>query len=198
MSRKKNSDLEESQDSLNIDLEESQKTKQADSEPSSESQDQDSQEKIQALEEKLATAQEAVLRTRADMENMRRRAQKDLENAHKYSLEKFARELLGVVDSLEKGLEASSGQEKVAKAIHEGIELTYKLLLSTLEKFSICVIDPLDKPFDPAQHEALAMQYSDKPVNTVIQVVQKGFTQHDRVLRHAKVIVSKGMGEFDE
>jgi molecular chaperone GrpE len=153
-------------------------------------------EAVQALEEANKKASEnwdLFLRTRADADNMRRRALMDVENAHKYGIEKFARELLPVVDSLEHGLTALSTVEtKEEVGLKEGIQLTYKLLLDALEKFGVKQINPLNEDFNPKLHEALTAQPKDDvPPNRVLLVVQKGFLMHDRLLRPARVIVSK-------
>lgn len=148
---------------------------------------------LQKMQAALAEANDKLLRSGADAQNMRRRLLQDIENAHKYSIEKLARELVSVVDSLEKGLEATvdSAQGQVA-SMRQGMELTYKMLLSTLEKFHIHQVDPIGAVFDPKQHEALTTQEStDVEPNTVLTVVQKGFVIHDRVLRPARVIVAK-------
>lgn len=155
---------------------------------------------VEQLQKDLAAAQAAVvaakdqmLRTEAEAQNMRRRAKLDIENAHKYSVEKMARELVHVVDSLEKGLEAATNLEDPQVAsMQKGMELTHQLLLTTLEKFHINQVNPIGAGFDPKQHEALTTQESgDVEPNTVLTVVQKGFVIHDRVLRPARVIVSK-------
>jgi len=144
---------------------------------------------LEEARRKAAENWDLFLRTRADADNIRRRATIDVENAHKYGVERFARELLAVVDSLDHGL-ASVGAD--ANALKEGMELTYKLLLDILTKFGILVINPVNEPFDPIRHEALTAQIkNDVEPNTVLTVVQKGFTLQDRVLRPARVIVSK-------
>ena len=130
------------------------------------------------------------LRARADVDNVRRRAVTDVENAHKYGIEKFAREMLSVVDSLDHALAAASKGDD--KGLSEGIILTHKLLLDTLDKFGIQQVDPIGQSFDPMRHEALSAQVnSDVEPNKILLVVQKGFTLHDRLLRPARVIVSK-------
>lgn len=151
---------------------------------------------LQALEEarrKAAENWDLFLRARADADNIQRRARLDIENAHKYGVEKFAREILSVVDSLDHGLAAADSSEtQSAKSLREGMELTFKMLLSTLEKFGIHQINPVGEVFDPARHEALSTQASrDIEPNKVLIVVQKGFTLHDRLLRPARVIVSR-------
>jgi molecular chaperone GrpE len=148
----------------------------------------------EALEEarkKVTENWELFLRARADGDNLRRRAVMDVESAHKYGIEKFAREMLAVVDSLDHGLSLASKSEG-DKALREGIELTHKLLIDILDKFGIKKLDPVGESFDPMRHEALSAQPNNEvEANKVLMVVQKGFTLHDRLLRPARVIVSK-------
>lgn len=134
-----------------------------------------------------------LLRVQAEMENLRRRAERDVESAHKYALEKFAAALLPVKDSLEMGLNAaSSGEGEVLTRLKEGTELTLKVLTSALEKFGIKEVDPVGQPFNPEWHQAMTMQPSaDHPANTVLVVMQKGYTLNERLLRPAMVVVSK-------
>ncbi len=130
-----------------------------------------------------------MLRMQAEMENLRKRSERDLSNAHKYAIEKFASELLQVKDSLELGLNA--GDVDAAK-LQEGTELTLKMLTSVLQKFAIDEIDPIGEVFDPNLHQAMTTQEStEHQPNTVINVMQKGYTIHDRLLRPAMVIVAK-------
>ena len=146
----------------------------------------------QQLEEALKKAEEnyeLYMRSQAELENTKRRADKNVENAHKFALEKFSLELLSVKDSLELGLNAEDAD---ASKLKEGTELTLKMLTQVLEKFSIYAIDPLGETFDPNLHQAMSMQESAelKP-NTVMAVMQKGYTLNDRLLRPAMVMVSK-------
>ena len=153
----------------------------------------DMTQELEEARRKAAENWDLFLRTRADAENGRRRAVIDIENAHKYGIEKFARELLGVVDSLDHGLASHPEEEK---GLREGMELTYKLLINTLEKFGIHLLNPLGESFDPMRHEALSTQVNnDVEPNKILIVVQKGFTLHDRLLRPARVIVSKAEAE---
>jgi molecular chaperone GrpE len=149
----------------------------------------------QLLQQAEAKAQENwdhFLRARADADNLRRRSERDLENAHKYALERFAAELLGVKDSLEMGLAAASEPGADLAKLVEGTELTLKMLSNAFSKFGIREIDPKGERFDPSQHEAMAMQPSrDAAPNTVMQVVQKGYLLNDRLLRPAMVIVAR-------
>ena len=132
------------------------------------------------------------LRLQADMENLRKRNERDLANAHKFALEKFANALLPVKDSLEMGLLAAVENADVAKLV-EGSELTLKMFTSAMEKFNINEISPLNERFNPEYHEAMSMQERDDVApNTVVTVVQKGYTLNDRLIRPAMVIVSRG------
>ncbi len=156
------------------------------------------EELLKKLEEANARAEEhldRLLRTQAELENQRKRAERDIENAHKYALEKFVNELLAVKDSLELGIQAARGESVDAEKILEGTELTDKMLTQVLQKFGVEEINPLGEKFDPERHQAMSMQPSDEfPANTVMQVVQKGYTLNGRLIRPAMVIVSQGKG----
>jgi molecular chaperone GrpE len=133
------------------------------------------------------------LRAVAELENYRKRVARDLENAHKFGLEKFAADLLEVRDSLELGLEA--GEKADVRSLLAGKEATLRLLNKAFEKQGITEINPVGAPFDPQLHEAMAMQESaTAEPNTVLQVVQKGYQLNGRLLRPARVIVSKAPG----
>ena len=148
-------------------------------------------EQLDAANMKADQNWDAVLRTRAEMENLRKRQTRELENAHKFALDKIAMELLPVRDTLEMGVAAATEEADVAK-IAEGTELTLKMLTQALEKFNIAEVDPVGEKFDPDLHQAISMQEnSDKPVNTVLSVMQKGYTLNDRLLRPAMVIIAK-------
>jgi molecular chaperone GrpE len=152
-----------------------------------------------ALEDKLTDAEikahenwDKAVRAVAELENVRRRSQRDVENAHRYGIEKFASELLPVVDSLEQALQEKSDKNSSPENILHGIELTLKLLIDVLKKFSVEQLDPLGEAFDPNFHEAMSAQVnSEVKPNTVVTVFQKGYKLHDRVLRPARVVVSK-------
>lgn len=134
-------------------------------------------------------------RAQAELQNVRRRAEKDVENAHKYSLENMAKELLPVLDNLERGLEAvpaESSEDAVVKSLKEGIELTLSLFIKALARVKIEQVDPGGEPFNPQFHQAITMveEASVEP-NSVVDVMQKGYTLHGRLLRPAMVVVSK-------
>ena len=151
------------------------------------------QAQIEQLQQQLADAKDQTLRAAAEAQNVRRRAEKDVENAHKYALEKFAAALLPVADNLERTLDVADRSNEAVKPLLEGVELTHKTLLDALKKFQIEQIDPLGAPFDPQFHEAVSMV--DNPAaepNSVLHVMQKGFTLSGRLLRAAIVMVAKG------
>ena len=156
---------------------------------------------VEQLKEKLSEAnlfaeraEDDLLRVKAEMQNLRRRTEQDVEKAHKYGIEKFSTELLGVIDNLERALLAAKEHEdESSKAIHDGVSLTLKSFNDCFAKFSIEAVDPIGEPFDPQLHQAIATQESpDSEPNSVIEVVQKGYTLNGRVIRPAMVMVSKG------
>ena len=150
---------------------------------------------VAQLEEDLAAARDAALRSQADAQNIKRRAELDIEKARKFGLEQFARELLPVVDNLERALEATAGQDEAVKPIAEGVELTLKSFLDALRKFNLEAVDPVGEPFDPNLHQAMSMvENAAVEPNSVIAVMQKGYTLNGRLLRPAMVMVSKAAG----
>ena len=143
------------------------------------------------IEAELAKVKDQLLRTIAESENIRRRASRDVENAHKFAIEKLLNDLFPVLDSLEKAVETAN-QTEGAGAIAEGVELSLKMFLATLEKSGVVQIDPLGEPFDPQHHEAMAMVPNpDAEPNSVMDVMQKGYVLNERLVRAAKVIVTK-------
>ncbi len=154
---------------------------------------------LEAAEAKAAENWDKYVRASAELENLRRRAARDVENAHRYGAEKLASGMLEIKDSLERGLEAVSETADL-ETLREGKAATLKLLEQTLEKFGVTEIDPEGEPFDPELHEAMSMQESTElEPGSVMMVVQKGYRLHDRLLRPARVIVSRepgaGVGE---
>ncbi len=147
------------------------------------------EELLRAAERQAAEHHDAWLRAKAETENMRRRAAEDVDKARKFAVENFASELLAVKDSLEAALAAESPSVENLK---DGVELTLKQLVAAFGKFSLVDIDPLGDKFDPHLHQAIQMVDSDQPANTVVTVLQKGYRLHDRTLRPALVMVSKG------
>lgn len=153
-------------------------------------------ERIAELEAELAQSQtgvrDAQLRAQAEIENIRRRAEMDVEKAHKFALEKFANELLPVIDSLERALEVANKEDPQLASMIEGIELTLKGLLGAVRKFGVEVIGETGVPFNPEVHQAMSMMESEEfEPNHVMLVMQRGYTLNGRLLRPAMVAVSK-------
>ncbi|EOS94112.1 nucleotide exchange factor GrpE [Erwinia tracheiphila] len=153
-------------------------------------------ERITELEAELALAQggvrEAQLRAQAEIENIRRRTEQDVEKAHKFALEKFANELLPVIDSLERALEVVDKENPELTAMVEGIDLTLKSLLGAVGKFGVEVVGDINVPFNPEIHQAMSMMESeDVAPNHVLLVMQRGYILNGRLLRPAMVAVSK-------
>ncbi len=148
--------------------------------------------RVQALEEQLAEARDQSLRAVAELQNVRRRAEQDVEKAHKFALEKFAADLLLVVDSLERGLELSDPADEALRPMREGMELTLKVLLDTLKRYQVEQLDPHGEPFNPEHHQAMAMEPNGSvEPNSVLKVFQKGYLLNGRLLRPAMVVVSR-------
>jgi molecular chaperone GrpE len=159
----------------------------------------DSPEKnADSLESQLEYAQakatenwDHYMRAKAEMDNLRRRNIKDVENAHKFGIEKFVTEILPVLDGIGMGL---SVEDASAESLREGMELTMTMLEKMMEKLGIEEIDPLNEPFDAAKHQAMSMQpNADVKPNTVIAVMQKGYSLNERLIRPAMVMVSKAV-----
>lgn len=133
-----------------------------------------------------------VVRLQAEMDNLRKRSERDLANAHKFALDGFTNELLPVRDSLEMGLAAFDVEGAETGTLKEGVELTLQMLTTAMDKAAIKEVNPQDERFDPDFHQAMSMQERDDvEPNTVVTVVQKGYTLNGRLIRPAMVIVSK-------
>lgn len=150
------------------------------------------EKKLAAAEEKIAEQKDSVIRAAAEVQNIRSRTAKDVEMAHKFALDKFAAELLPVIDNMELALSHADHENEDLKPMIEGVELTLKAMINSVEKFGVVAIDPKDAPFDPERHQAMSMQeIPGVPANTVIAVMQKGYELNGRVIRPAMVMVSK-------
>lgn len=158
------------------------------------------QETIESLKARLTIAEgkvrEEMLRAQAEIQNIQRRAERDVVNAHKYGQEKLVKELLAVVDTLERGIQTLDEQAgeitPAIKTVRDGSALTLKMFLDVLAKFQVKQIDPHGEPFNPQFHEAISMVPNpDVEANSVIAVVQKGYTLSERLVRPAMVVVAK-------
>ena len=148
--------------------------------------------KLALAEQKVKDQQDSVIRAKAEMENVRRRATQDVEKAHKFALDKFAEGLLPVIDSMELAISHADKEDEALQPMIEGVELTLKSMLSTIEKFGLTPIDPTDQPFDPEKHQSMSMQAVEGvAANQVIAVMQKGYELNGRLIRPAMVMVSK-------
>ena len=153
---------------------------------------------IEALEAKLAEAEakaeenwDQLVRTKAEMENIRRRTERDLANAHKFALEKFAQELLPVIDSMEMGVAAAQDESADVSKLREGMEMTLKMFETAVEKFGIKGVHPHGEAFNPEHHQAMTMiDSTEHEPNTIIDVMQKGYLLNERLVRPAMVVVS--------
>lgn len=152
-------------------------------------------EVMPSLEESLKQAElkaqehyDAWMYAKAEGENIRRRAQEDVSKAQKFAVERFSNEMLAVMDSLQAGL---SVQNTTVENFKSGMELTLKQLTSVFEKFNITEINPVGEKFDAHKHQAIGMVESEQHANTVVSVMQKGYSLNDRVLRPAMVMVAK-------
>ncbi|MGL5812378.1 nucleotide exchange factor GrpE [Aeromonas sp.] len=147
---------------------------------------------LEAAQQAAADERERAVRAVAEMENLRRRAAQDVEKAHKFALEKFAGELLPVLDNLERAIELADKENEALKPMIEGVELTLKSMQGGVAKFGLVALDPQNQPFDPNAHQAMSMiENAELAPNTVIAVMQKGYELNGRVIRPAMVMVSK-------
>lgn len=148
-------------------------------------------QQLETLKQKADKNWDLAVRAKAELDNVRKRAETDVSNAHKYALDKFIPELFPLLDGLEQGL-LTIPKDESFNSVRDGLNLSIKMFCDMLVKFGVEVVDPINSPFDPAHHEAIAMQPNPEVKNgTVLMVVQKGFVLHKRVLRPARVIVAK-------
>jgi len=149
----------------------------------------DIEQRLKQAEQAAQDNHDAFLRAKAESDNFRKRSQTEIANAHKFAVENFATELLAVKDSLEAALASDNA---TPESIRAGVELTLRQLKSVFEKFNVKEIDPLGQKFDPHFHQAISTVEGGAEPNSVVQVLQKGYLLHDRVIRPALVIVTKG------
>lgn len=149
----------------------------------------------EAVNAALAEQRDTVLRAQAEVQNMRRRCEADVEKAHKFALERFGADLLSVVDNLERALAAvPEAPSEQVQSLSEGVELTLKGFLEVLNKYHLKPISPHGEPFDPQLHQAVAtIPNADVEPNTVLEVMQKGYSLNGRVIRPAMVVVAKNV-----
>jgi|SaaInl8_120m_RNA_FD_contig_101_26287_length_3150_multi_3_in_0_out_0_3 molecular chaperone GrpE len=153
-------------------------------------------EQLLVATEKSAENWDKFLRLKSDMENLKRRTEREVSNAHKFGLEKFISNLLPVMDSMEMGILAAQEDSAEVDSLREGVELTLKMVMDVVNKSGVEIVDPQGEKFDPQKHEAMGMQeVADVDPNTVTLVIQKGYSLNERLLRPARVMVSKAPAE---
>ncbi|OEF49370.1 nucleotide exchange factor GrpE [Enterovibrio norvegicus] len=147
---------------------------------------------LEASEATVKEQQDSVLRARADVENIRRRTEQEIDKARKFALERFANELLPVIDNMERALEMADKENETLKPMLEGVELTLKTMKDSVAKFGLVELNPEGEAFNPEFHQAMSIQESvEHAPNTVMLVMQKGYALNGRVVRPAMVMVSK-------
>lgn len=149
--------------------------------------------KVQSAEDAAAQAHERLLRATAEYENYKKRGQRETEEFRKFANESLIKELLPVIDNLERAVESSGADKTANKGIVEGVEMTLREIYKVLERFHLKALESEGRPFDPNFHQAVLQQETqDHPENTVLKEMQKGYILHDRLIRPAMVVVSKG------
>jgi len=152
--------------------------------------------RLEAAEKEAGENYDRFLRISAEFENYKKRKDREATDFRKYANETLVKELLPVVDNLERALETSADHEDAVNCILEGVDMTLKEILKVLEKFAVKAVDAVGNPFDPTYHQAVMQEASeDHPDNTVIKELQKGYTIHDRLLRPSMVVVAKAASE---
>lgn len=150
------------------------------------------QQQLEVAQKTIKDYWDQIMRLRADIENNRKRAERDVENAHKYALKNFIEKLLPIIDSMEMGQIAANADNATLESMREGSALTMDMFIQVLQKCGLEEIDPMGEKFDPERHQAISMiEAKDSETNTVIEVMQKGFSLNDRLVRPAMVIVAK-------
>ena len=185
--QEKNEELEQDLQSQKVDVEEQKNT---------EDPLEDAIARVQELEAQLAETakkeQDLLLRTRAEIDNIRRRTEQDVEKAHKFALEKFAKDILNTIDNLERALATPANiEDESIKALFDGVELTLKELLATVARFGVEPVGVVGEIFNPDLHQAISMQPTDGfESNQITTVLQKGYLLNGRVIRPAMVMVA--------
>ena len=152
----------------------------------------DTDAELAGMREQLLATEDRMLRVQAEAQNMIRRAERDVENARKFALERFTGALLPVIDNLERALAAMHGADEATRSLFDGVELTHRSFLDVLQKFDVAVVDPVGQPFNPELHEAMSMIESPGAApNSVVAVMQKGYTLNGRLVRAAMVVVAR-------
>ena len=152
----------------------------------------DAEAEIVALREQLAAAEDRALRVQAEAQNMIRRAERDVENARKFALERFVGALLPVIDNLERAQAAMGEPTEATRALLEGVQLTHRSFIDVMQKFDVAAVDPVGQSFNPDLHQAMSMvEAPGAAPNSVVAVMQKGYTLNGRLVRPAMVVVAR-------
>jgi molecular chaperone GrpE len=152
----------------------------------------DAEAQIEALREQLAAAEDRALRVQAEAQNMIRRAERDVENARKFALERFVGALLPVIDNLERAQAAMGEPTEATRPVLEGVQLTHRSFLDVMQKFEVAAVDPTGETFNPELHQAMSVvEAPDAAPNSVVAVMQKGYTLNGRLVRPAMVVVAR-------
>jgi molecular chaperone GrpE len=160
--------------------------------PAEEAPELELEERLQLAEKEAKETYDRFLRLSAEFENFKKRTTREMNDFRKYANESLIRELLSVVDNLERALQTTSSGTQTDTGVIEGVEMTHREILKIFEKFNVQPIDALDQTFDPKFHQAVMQEsVEDKPENTVIQELQRGYLMHDRLIRPSMVVVSK-------
>jgi molecular chaperone GrpE len=152
---------------------------------------QEMETRLESVEQEAKEAHDRFLRVSAEFENYKKRSAREMDEFRKFANESLIREMLTVVDNLERALNSSNNDDQANSHIAEGVDMTLKEILKVFEKFNVKPIEALGKPFDPNFHQAaMREETNERPENTVLNELEKGYMIHDRLLRPAMVVVS--------
>jgi len=164
----------------------------SESESKTDTSEEDTEQQLLKAQATIKDYWDQIMRLKAEIENNIKRSSRDIENAHKFALRNFAESLLPILDSMERGQQAAEGEKANLSSIVEGSQLTMTMFVQALEKHGLKQIDPVGESFDPDQHQAISIvEDENAESNTVISVMQKGFSLNDRLVRPAMVVVAK-------
>jgi molecular chaperone GrpE len=149
------------------------------------------QSELETAKQEAKEAYDRFLRVSAEFENYKKRSTREMDDFRKYSNQSLIKEMLAVVDNLERALNSSNGNSSIDKCMADGVNLTLKEILKVFEKFNVKPIESIGQPFDPTFHQAMMQEETDEhPENTIITELQKGYMIHDRLLRPSMVVVA--------
>ena len=168
------------------------KTEAAGSETEEQPQPEDTEAELKAAQEQYQETYDRLLRLSAEFDNYKKRTSREMRDVVRYANEKILKELLLVVDNLERAIDSANQDNASGDSLVQGVDLTLNEVLKILKRYDVQAVKAIGEPFDPAFHQAMMQQEADDtPANTVIQEMQKGYVMHDRLLRPAMVVVSK-------